>query len=213
MPIAGGNTIAVVDFHHQAIAGAVTGIGHDTGAGGNNRCAFLAGKIHPFMPGHTAGERIRTTPEAAGHPTLGQRPAGQVGLVLDLLAGQQVFQNLQLTLAAFQGLRHLVHRFHKGRQFVAGTLLRAFRSTQARDSAEIKLFAVNIGHFHQPLTQRIQPNQTSLGLGQFQGQCPELLLAESIQGFQGFLLLFQMGGETFGHYRRILGLIAELRHQ
>ncbi len=165
------------------------------------------------MPGHTAGKGIGASTEPAGHPALGEGPAGQPGLIFNLLVSQQILKNVQLSFAALQCGRHLIHRFHKGRQLVTGPLIGGFRATQAGNGTEIEFVTAHIGHFHQTLTQCVQPHQSRLCLGQLECQGPELFLTELIQLCQCLFLLLQLFRELCRHQGSIFRLVTHVIDQ
>src|ERR1039458_5345975 len=66
MPVAGDNIIAVINLHHITILGMVTRIGDHTASRSINRRSGIRHKVHSFVHGVGAGERIYTPTKIRG---------------------------------------------------------------------------------------------------------------------------------------------------
>ena len=199
MAVAGADAVAVIDFHQQAVAGALAGVGDHAGGGGDHFGAVLAGEIHPFVPRHLAGERVGAAAEAARHPALGDGTAGQEGLVFQITVGEQVLEDVQLLFAALQGLGEAVQLLdERGRREGAAVL--GFGAAHGQlAAAEVEFVAFDAGHVHQPLAEGVQAHQAGLGVGQLEGQGTELFFTELFEVRYFIALPLQGGLEAFRH--------------
>ena len=90
-------TVAVIDIDHLAVALFFPGIGDDAGGHRLDVDAGAAGgEIDAGVPRQFAGEGIDAASEGRGYPAAVDRAAGQEGVILDLLFGQQGIEEFEL---------------------------------------------------------------------------------------------------------------------
>src|SRR5690606_13784780 len=143
---AGHVAVAVVDFHHLAVAVALARERDDPARHRDHVRALAAREIDAGVPGHLAAERVDAPAEAGGHPPPGHRPPGHHGTLLILAAAQQRLEHLELRLPGRELYRELIEALLQVRpseRFAGGT----GRAANRRGPIERELAVVEVRDF------------------------------------------------------------------
>src|SRR5579863_1916872 len=164
--VTGDVTVAVIDLDEFAKTGTLARPGDDAGGHGDDPGAGRARKIHALVERLAPVEGVRTLTEVGGNKAARNRTAFRMNLLFQIACENDVLECRQLRLAQVHALLELAQHESEVRNLRADAFAVSLRPAAGRIAVEIEFAAVDIRHFGEPLTERIEADDMRVHFAQ-----------------------------------------------